>query len=177
MSIDFPLDRIGQAADKFRSFIDEPHLLFIFPNVILSGNGTQLIFHTVGGILQQQAEFFRAKFFQVFIRIFCILDLENLHLKSRLFQNRNSTLGGVLTGLITVIDQDDLVGVAGHESRLLFGQGGAQRCHRIVKAILMKGHHVNIAFHQNQRILLGLLGKIQAKQILALIEDQGLRRV
>ena len=62
-------------------------------------------------------------------------------------------------------------------SRLLFRQAGAQRGHRIVKAILMQGHHVDVALHQNEIGKLGLLGQIQAEEVFALVEDQGLRRI
>ena len=112
-----------------------------------------------------------------FIRVLGILQLQDFHLQSRLFQDGNGPLGGVLTGLVAVIDQHDLLGVAGHQGGLLLGQTGAQRGDGIVKSELVQGHHIHIALHQDQVIFFCFLSKIEAKKVLSLVENNGFRGI
>ena len=50
-------------------------------------------------------------------------------------------------------------------------QGGSQRGHSAVEAILVQGNGIHIALHQDQRAKLGLLRHIQGKQVLPLVKN------
>ena len=149
-AIDLPLHSTGQSADQFCGFLKVFDLLIIFSKIIFSGNGPQLIFHTVGRLLQQQPEAIRSKFLQEFIRVLGIPHLQHLHLQAGLFQNGNSPLGGVLACIVAVIDQHHLIGIAAEQIGAILRQGSAQGGHGTVKAVLMQGNGVHIALHQDQ---------------------------
>ena len=114
---------------------------------------------------------------QEFVRVLGVLHLQDLDLKARLFEHRDSSLGGTLAGLVAVVDQDHLFGVAGQKRRVLLRQGGAERRHGAVKTILMQGDGVHVALHQNEVRKFGLLRQIQGKEVLPLVKNQGFRGV
>ena len=60
---------------------------------------------------------------------------------------------------------------------MFLGQGGAQRGHGAVEAVLVQGDGVHIALHQDQIAQLGLLRHIQGKQVLPLVENLRFRGI
>ena len=60
---------------------------------------------------------------------------------------------------------------------MLLGQGGAQRGHSAVEAILVQGNGIHIALHQDQIAKLGLLRHIQGKQVLPLVKNLRFRGI
>ena len=138
MTVDLPLHGTSQRAQKVRNFRDKLHPLVIFAQIVFAANGGQLVFHPVRGTFQQQFKPVSTEFLQKFIGILGILNLQNLYLQTCLFQDGNGSGCGVLTGIVTVINQHDLVGIAGHQCRLLFRQTGTEGRNGIVKAILMQ---------------------------------------
>ena len=94
-----------------------------------------------------------------------------------LLQNGDGPAGGPLSGLVAVVDQHHLVGVAGQQGSVLLGQGGAQGGHGAVKAILVQRHGVHIALHQDQVAKLTFLRQIQGKEVLPLVKNQGFRGI
>ena len=83
-------------------------------------------------------------------------------------QNLQCALGSQLTGIIVIVAQHQLLGVAAEESRLLHRQRRAHRGHRVVEAGLMQRHHVQVALAEDDVGALGLFGQIQAVQHAAL---------
>ena len=126
-------------------------------------NRAELVFHPVGGFLQQQAEAVSSEFLQKFVRVLGVPHLQDLDLQSGLFQHGDSSLGGILTGFIPVVNQHYLFGIAGKQRGVFLCQRGAQGRHRTVKAILMQRNRIHVALHQNHIAKLAFLGKIQGE--------------
>ena len=83
-----------------------------------------------------------------------------------------------LEGMRNIAEANDgkTVFVATHGG-VLFGQGCAQRGNGTVKAILVQGDGVHIAFHEDEIAQLALFRQVQAKEVFPLIENKGLRGV
>ena len=63
------------------------------------------------------------------------------------------------------------------DARLLLGQRGAERGDRAVEPRLMQGDNIHIALGQNKIAALCRLGKVERKQVAALVEDRRLGRI
>ena len=176
-AVDFPLNRPGEAADKIGGLGNKPDPFLIHGEIILFLNGPELILHPVGGFLQKEPELVRSELPQVFVRVLGIPHLQNLHLKPCLFQHGNGPLGGILARVVPVVDEHNLLRIPAQQHRVLLRQGGAQGCHRAVKAVLVQGNGVHIPLHQNQVAQLGFLGNIQGEQVFALVENDGFRGI
>ena len=92
-------------------------------------------------------------------------------------QNVQGPLRGLVPGGVVVVAEDDLLGIAGDEPRLLRGEGGAHAGHGVVEARLVQSHHVDVALHQQHAAPLGVLGTMDAVEDAPLGEHQGLRSV
>ena len=112
-----------------------------------------------------------------FVGVLGILHLQNLHLQASLFQHGDGPLGGPLTGLVAVVDQDDLFGVPGQQGGVFLRQGGTKGCHGAVETVLVQGDGVHVALHQDQVRKFRFLRQIQGEQILPLVKNQGFRGV
>ena len=95
--------------------------------------------------LQQLAEGLRALELYKLVRVLGPGKAQDLDLYIQLFKNPDGTLGGLDTGPVIVVGDDDLVGLAGNEPGLLRCQRGAKGGHGAVKSGLMQGDHVYIA--------------------------------
>ena len=87
--------------------------MVILPDVILAIDSIELIFDPVGRGFQQKLKLICAEFLQEFIRVFGIPDLQNFHLQASTLQNGDGALGGILTGLVAIVNENDLIGIAG----------------------------------------------------------------
>ena len=73
-------------------------------------------------------------------------------------------MGGQGSGLIVVVAQHQLLGVAAQQPQLLLSQRRTHGGHGIVEPCLVQGHHVQIALAQDDVGPLGLFGQVQAVQ-------------
>ncbi len=103
----------------------------------------------------------------------------HLHAQALLQHQVDAAQGGLDAGLVTVVDDGDLLGKALDQADLLHGQRGARRGHHVGDARLVHRDHVGVTFHQDALVGLGdaVLGLEDAVERAALVVDLALRAV
>ena len=113
----------------------------------------------------------------IFVRVLGVGHSQNTHLKPNLAEQLHSLICRPLTGLVTIIGDNNLLGVFSKNTRLLGCNRCAQRCNSIFKARRVQSDNVHITLTQDHGISGMIAGKIECKQMTALFEARRIRRV
>ena len=132
-----------------------------------------MVFRLILGFIHQGAKCVGTVFFQKFIRILCSLHPQDPDAKTGFFQNGNGPAGRHLAGFVTVVGQNDLLGILGQEVGMFLRQCRAQGRHSAVEAVLVQGNGIHIALCEDDALFPALFCHIEGKQILPLIENDG----
>ena len=135
------------------------------------------VLHLILRPVQQELKPVGAKFSEEFIRIFGPLHPEHPDPKARFLQHGDGPLGGILPRLVSVVNENHLVGVLRQERRMLLSQRRPQGGHRAVKSKLVQRHSVHIPFHQNDPAGFGFFRQIHGEEVLSFVKNQRLRGV
>ena len=112
-----------------------------------------------------------------FIRVLRPGDAQHPDRESRASENVDRALCRILSGIVRIVADNDVFGIARQQPRLFLGQRRAERRHCTVKARLMQGDDIHIALSEQKIVAFCLFCDVHRKQIAALVEDHRLGRV
>ena len=113
------------------------------------------------------------------VGIFSVGQQQQLHVHACRQNQVDTSLAGLYTGAVAVVNDRDVVGESADDGNLSGRQCGARRCHHVLHTVLVHGHYVGVAFHQIAAVLLadGLLGLEKSEQLVALAVHKAFGRV
>ena len=170
-AVDLPFQRVWHRCQIFHRFGEEGSPLIRFLQIVFAADLVQLVLDDIACPLQQQLEPLGAELFQVFVGVLGALHREDPGLDPHLFQKAHSPAGSGPASAVRIVGNNDFLGITGNQTALLRGECRAQCSHHILKAGLMNGNHVHIAFCQNQLVGTCILGKVERKEVAALLKD------
>ena len=116
-------------------------------------------FQGIGRLCEFSVKSLAPVFVQVFIGVQTFPQISDLNIHACVHKNIGSPDRGGYARVVSVKHQYRVFGVSLDESRVVRGQGCAQRRHRERHAVLVCGYHVHVPFHDQKAALFSDLGQ------------------
>ena len=171
------LGGVGALCQHLHSILYILQTLRVLREIILIPQALEPEVQRVAHPIQKRLKALRAIFFDILVRVLCTGDLQDAHLYRAVAEQLQRAQGRLLTGLIRIIAQNDLVGIFADDAHLPGGQRGATGADGGINARLLHTDDVHVALAQHEPPGGAALGDLHGKHCLGFVIDQRFRAI
>ena len=173
-----PFERVMYRREEHHGFLEVGRAVLLLVEVQPGGLLAELVIYRAAGSLDEVRESLGAELLDVLVGVLCAGHLQYPRLDARLAEQVYPAGSGFLPGSVGIVGEYHLgFPHPPDEPRLGRGNRGAQRGDGAVEPRLVHGNNIHVALAEDEVIRLGILGVIKRKEVVALLENVGLRAV